>query len=122
MKPRPSTSELGPFFDAGLDEVLHALQRGARDERAEIGLFVRVGRHFQALHPRDKLLDEPVRGLLADRNGHRDRHAAFARRAVARAHKRVHGLVHVGVGHHDHVVLGAAESLHALSVRRAGSE
>ncbi len=56
---------------------------------------------------------------LADRHRDRDRHAALARRAVARADQRVDRLVHVGVGHHHHVVLGAAEALHALSRRRA---
>jgi hypothetical protein len=40
--------------------------------------------------------------------------------AVARADQRVDRLVHVGVRHHHHVILGAAEALHAFSVRAAG--
>ncbi len=39
------------------------------------------------------------------------------RAAVAGADQRVDGLIQVGVGHHDHVVLGAAEALCALAVR-----
>ncbi len=62
-------------------------------------------------------LDQPVGRLLADRHRDRDRHAALAGRAVARAHQRVDGLVHVGVRHDDHVVLGAAQRLHALARR-----
>ena len=46
----------------------------------------------------------------------RDRHAALAGRAVGGADQRVDGLVEVGVGHHHHVVLGAAQRLHALAV------
>ena len=62
---------------------------------------------------------ELVGRLLADRDGDRDRHAALAGRAVAGAHQGVDGLVHVGVGHDDHVVLGAAERLDALTGRGA---
>ena len=65
-----------------------------------------------------ELLDELV-GDVADGDGDRDRHAALAGRAVARADERVGGLVEIGVGHHDQVVLRAAERLHALAVPRA---
>ena len=37
-----------------------------------------------------------------------------------RAQERVGGLIQVGVRHDNHVVLGAAEGLHALSVRGGG--
>jgi hypothetical protein len=47
----------------------------------------------------------------------RDGHAALAGRAVAGADRGVGGQLHVGVGQHDHVVLGAAQRLHALAVR-----
>ena len=39
----------------------------------------------------------------------------FAGRAVAGADQRIDGLVHVGVGHDHHVVLRAAEALHAFT-------
>jgi hypothetical protein len=70
---------------------------------------------LQAFDARDQLVHQPVGGVLADRNGNRDRHAALAGRAVAGADQRIDGLIHVGVGHDDHVVLGAAEALHALA-------
>ena len=59
-------------------------------------------------------------GHVADRDEHRDRHAALAGRAVGRADRRVGGELDVGVGQHHHVVLRAAERLHALAVARAG--
>ena len=62
-------------------------------------------------------LDEPVCGLLADGHGDRDCHAALTRGAEACSHQRVDGLVHVGVRHDDHVILGAAQGLHAFARR-----
>ena len=59
-------------------------------------------------------------GHVADQHRDRDRHAALAGRAVGRADQRIDRLLDVGVGHHDHVVLRAAERLHALAVARAG--
>ena len=64
--------------------------------------------------------EQGVRGLGADRHRHRDRHAALARRAIAGADQRIDRLVEIGVGHDDHVVLGAAEALHALALGAAG--
>src|SRR5204863_7334801 len=72
---------------------------------------------LQPLDARDQLLDQYVGGLLADGYCDRHRHASLARRAVARTYQCIDSLIHVGVGHHDHVVLGAAKTLHALSVR-----
>ena len=116
----PIHEQLGALVHAGLHKALHALQGCGGDERAEVGFLVRVGRYFQRLDLRKKLLYQLVRGGLADRYGNRDRHAAFARRAEARAQKRIGGLIQVCIGHDNHVVLGAAESLNALSVRGAG--
>ena len=63
--------------------------------------------------------DQGVRGLVADGDGDGDGHAALAGGAVGRADQGVGGLIEVGVGHNNHVVLGAAERLHALAVRGA---
>jgi hypothetical protein len=52
----------------------------------------------------------------ADGDGDRDRHAAFAGRAVSGADQRVRRAVEVGIGHHHHVVLGPAKGLHPLAV------
>ena len=86
----------------------------SRCSRVTSGPISESGSHPVAdLHLRDPLLDrvdERV-GDVADRDDHRDRHAALARRAVAGGDGRVGGHVDVGVGQHDHVVLRAAERL-----------
>jgi hypothetical protein len=112
--------EFGAFLHADVDVAEHLLHVLLGDQRPHLG--VRIGRRadLQRAHPRRQRLDQLVGGLLAHRHRHRNRHAALAGRAVAGAHQRVGRLVHVGVGHHDHVVLGAAERLHALAVVRAG--
>ena len=43
LEAAPVHEQLGPFIDASLHEALHALQRRGGDERAEVGLLVRVG-------------------------------------------------------------------------------
>ena len=48
-----------------------------------------------------------------------DGHAALSPDAVGRAHQRVDGVGHVGVGHQHGVVLGAAQGLHALAMLAA---
>ena len=89
----------------------------ARDQRAHLGAL---------LEPRpDRDLRQPFLnrrhqriGHLAHREHDRDGHATLAGRAVRRAHRRIRGHVDVGVGEHDHVVLRAAQRLHALAVLR----
>ena len=78
------------------------------------------GPTFSAAHARRQPLDQRVADV-ADRDRDGDRHAALACRAVSRAHQRVGRLVEVGVGHHDHVVLRAAQRLHPLAVRACRS-
>ena len=78
-----------------------------------------VGADLQFLDPRDQLFDQAVGGFVAHRHGDRDCHAAFARSPIARTDQRVGGLVHVGIRHDDHVVLGPAKALHALAGRAA---
>jgi hypothetical protein len=57
---------------------------------------------------------DPV-GHVAHEHGDGDGHASLAGRAVRGTDERIDGLVEVRVRHHDHVVLGAAESLHAFA-------
>ena len=67
-----------------------------------------------------ELGEEVVGGVVADGDGDGDGHAALAGGAVGGADESVGGLVEIGVGHDDHVVLRAAEGLHALAVLCAG--
>jgi hypothetical protein len=52
---------------------------------------------------------------FADQHGNGDGHATLAGRAICRTDQRIDGLIEVRVRHHDHVVLGATERLHALA-------
>ena len=55
---------------------------------------------------------------LADRNGDRYRHTTLAGGAIAGANQRIDRLIHIGIGHDDHVIFCAAETLHAFAVLR----
>ena len=65
------------------------------------------------------LADERV-GDPTDGNDRGDRHAPLAGRTEAGVDGRVGGEVEIGVGQHDHVVLGAAQRLDPLAVSRRG--
>ena len=88
------------------------------DQRAHFGVAVHAVLDHQGLDARDQAFDYLV-GHVAHRHGHRDGHAAFAGRAVGRAHQGVGDLIQVGIGHHHQVVLGAAQGLHALAAAGA---
>jgi hypothetical protein len=102
---RPSTRSFAPSF--------------ARDDGTHLGREVGAVEHLQRLGALDELGDHLVRHV-AHQHRHADRHAALAGRAVARADKRIHRLVDVRIGHDHHVVLRAAQRLHALAVVGAG--
>ena len=70
---------------------------------------------LQLLDHRLQRRDQLVAGV-ADRDGHGDRHAPLARRTIGRAHQCLRGELRIRVGHHDHVILCAAQRLHALAV------
>ena len=76
------------------------------------------GPTLSAAHAGQQLFDQRI-ARLADGDRHRDGHAALACRTIGCTHHRVGCLVHIGIGHDDHVVLGPAESLHALILRGA---
>ncbi len=68
----------------------------------------------------DQLGAQTICGLLADRDRDRDGHATLAGTAVTGTDQRIDDLVEVGVGHDDHVVLGATEALRTLTVCGCG--
>jgi len=111
--------ELGAFLLAQRDVALDALLRLARDDRAHLGVELHAVLDLERAGALGQLRDDPVADV-AHQHRHADGHAAFAGRAVASADQRVHGLLEIRVGHHHHVVLRAAQRLHALAVVRAG--
>ncbi|OEI69327.1 hypothetical protein Cus16_1169 [Curtobacterium sp. ER1/6] len=86
------------------------------DERAHVAAPASVA-DAQRRRALADLRDEVVRHGL-DGDDDRDRHAALTGRAEARVDRVVGDEVEVGVGQHEHVVLRAAEGLHALAVLR----
>ena len=111
--------QLGAFRDAPVDIAPDLVEMLLGDQRTHVGLGIVVGADLEARDARGEALDQRVADPVAHRHRHRDRHAALAGRAVACPHQRVGRLVEIGVGHDDHVVLGTAQRLHPLIVRRA---
>ena len=91
----------------------------AGHQRAHVRVAVVPRADAQVLHHRLEFRDQGIRGRIAHAHGHRNRHAALARGPVAGAQQSVRGLVQVRIGHHHHVVLGAAQRLHALAIGRS---
>ena len=65
----------------------------------------------QVVDPLNEPGAQPICRLLTDWNRDTDRHAALAGAAVPGSDQRIDGLIEVGVGHDDHVVLCATEAL-----------
>jgi hypothetical protein len=92
---------------------------GSCHERAVVCGCVCRRADLKTLDARCEPFHKIVRSRFADRNRDRHRHAALAGRAVTRADERIDGLIHVGIGHDNHMVLGSAKALHARSNSRA---
>ena len=112
--------QLGARLDALADVVAHPLERGLGDQRAVVGLRVQAVPDAQLVDALNEPVAQPICRLLADRHRDADRHAPLAGAAVTGADQCVDGLVQVGVGQDDHVVLRAAEALRALAVGGRG--
>nr|GEU28076.1 hypothetical protein [Tanacetum cinerariifolium] len=106
------------LLHAFADQFLDTLLGGAGHDGPHFGIRRHAVAHFQCSRALCQCIDDLVAGV-AHRHHHRDGHAALAGRAECCAHQGVHRHVHVGVGHYDHVILGAAQSLHALARRAA---
>ena len=111
---RPSTTTVAPSAAADVDVRRDLVAVLPGDERAHVAA-ARAVAGAQRRHALGDLLDELV-GDGVDREHDRDRHAALARRAEAGVDGGVGGEVEVGIRQHQHVVLRAAERLHALAV------
>ena len=112
--------ELRAFRDTQCDVALDALQRLVRDDRPHLGIEFHAVLDLQRLRALGQLADDLVADI-ADQHRHRDRHAALAGRAVGRAEQGIGRHLGVGIGHHHHVILGAAEGLYPLAVGGTGS-
>ena len=73
----------------------------------------------ERLGARDEQLEQRTGGI-ADRDQHAAGQAALAGGAERGADDGFDGLRHIGIGHHDQVILGAAQRLHALAFGGGG--
>ena len=114
-EPASVDQQLCAFVDTHLDIGFDLRFVRGGDDRAVVRVL--VGRHADAelLDFRPQPVEQRGCGLLTDRHHHRQGHAALPGRAEGRADQIGDGLVHVGVGQHDAVVLGPAHRLDALS-------
>ncbi len=112
--------ELGTFLDAEVDVAAHLVVMRFRDQRPHVVARVRAVTDLEVREFGSQLRDDLVSRLVADADGDRNRHAALAAGTVGGAHQRADGIVDVGIGHDDRMVLRAAERLHALAVGRGG--
>jgi len=100
--------------DTLIDIAADALQRLAADQRPHLGVRPQAVADAQLPCALGQLRHQRLRAV-AHQDRHRNGHAALAGRAVRRADQRIDRLLEVRVGHHDHVILGPAERLHALA-------
>ncbi len=90
---------------------------GLGDERPHLHASGFRRPDFQAAEPRAQRIDELIRQLIPNRHRDRNRHAAFAGRAIRRSDKGLDGRRQVRIRHDHHVILGAPEGLHPLAGR-----
>nr|WP_254801958.1 hypothetical protein [Kitasatospora sp. SUK 42] len=115
----PVHGELGAVGDAGLDVGGDLVAVLAGDQRTHLRVAVAAGADLEGRHPLLDLLDQLVADRV-DRDQDGDGHAALPGRTEAGVDGGVGGEVEVGVRQDQHVVLGAAQGLHALAVAGAG--
>ena len=89
-----------------------------RDQRAHVGIGPRAVTDTQGFYAALQLVSQRI-GRCSHSDSNRNRHAPLAGRAIACTHEGIGGLIQVRIGHDDKVILGAAESLHALAAQRA---
>jgi hypothetical protein len=96
-------------------DLVAVLLRHQRAHVAALGAVAGAQLAHPVLDLRDQLVGD---GLDGHERG--DRHAALTGRAEAGVDRGVGSEVEVGVGEHQHVVLGPAEGLHTLAVGGSG--
>ena len=96
------------FGDTLVDVAPDTLPGIRCDHRSHFRIGLTVGPDLERLDPRRQLFKHSVGRIVPDSNNHRYRHTAFARRTVGSTHHSIDHLPHIGIGHHDHVILGSA--------------
>ena len=118
----PVHRQLRALLHAALQQRRHLVTVLRADHRAHLGRGIAIGRaHRDAAGGRGQRRQQLVGGA-ADGDRGRAGHAALARAPEGRIHQAGDRVAEVGIGQHEHVVLGPAGRLHALAVLGAGLE
>ena len=110
---------LAAFFFRCIDPAFDPRLVLRRDNRAIMRVGIVGDANVQRGNRGEQLLFQPFCRVLAYRNNHRQRHAAFAGRAKGGTRQIVDHLVQISIGHHNAVVLRAAHRLNAFASSNA---
>ncbi len=102
------------FAHAAFDQVENALLRPPGNHRADVRARLVTGIDLEFLRQHVKVWQPLLR--RADQYHHGRRHTTLPCCAKACAHQRVEGLLTIGVGQHDRMILGTHHCLHALAM------
>lgn len=102
-------NQIGTLLDTRRDQALNTLERLGRNQRTEVSIGLKAGGNLKLLGTLNKL-GQPLLGLANEHNG-RKSHAALASGTKGGTSKLIQGVVLVGVGHNDSVVLGSQVGL-----------
>src|SRR3989344_1689665 len=108
--------EFGAFFDATGDQAVDAIQGSAGNDRADVGARFGAAIDLEGFGPLDQVRQPGLR--FTYQNHYRQGHAALASGAEGSAQQVVQGLLLVGIGQDDGVVLRAHHALCAFAVLR----
>ena len=112
--------EFCALIDAGLHQTLNICFGSRGDNRSVVHVIARrVGTHFQSFNPGDQFFHQAICCVFPYGNCDRNSHAAFTGGAIPCAHKRISGLIHIRIGHDDHMVFGTTKTLHPFAVGAA---
>ena len=112
--------EFGTLIHARLNETFDVGLCCRGDDRAVIHILARcIWADFEFFDAGNQRFDQTIRGVFANGDCNRNCHAAFASGTVTCANQRVSCLIHIRVGHDDHVVFGTTEALNAFAIRAA---
>ena len=119
FQPAAIDNNLGAILFTLIDIAFNTGLGFGRNDRAHFNARFVILADLQRPHLWRQLADKPVGRVIANRQHRGNRHAAFASRSVGRAHGRINRLIHIGIRHDDHVVLGTAQRLNTLAVGTA---
>jgi hypothetical protein len=106
--------QLRTFPDAGLDIANCSIKMLSRYQRLHLGLGIVTRSDPKTAYASGQPFGETICRRFADRNCDGNGDSTLPGRSISRAHQGVDGLVEMGIGRDDHMVLGTSQSLASL--------